>query len=155
MTMTVGGITAANERESQVVFFECIKVMHTDLPAPLYFIASRDNLTINGVEHIGFPFQIKRPGDTLDSVPQVTIVFQNINLEIMEAIRSLEGPIDIDYYIVTNEEPDDIQLGPFSMKIRQITGNFQIITGTAYFFDILNQTFPGESFTPNTTPGLF
>ena len=155
MTMTVGGITASNERESATIFFNCLKLNHASLATPLYFIDSRDNHTSNGIVHIGFPFQIKRPGDSLDTVPQVTIVFQNTDLTIMETIRTLEGPIDVDYYIITSDEPDDIQLGPFSLKIRQINGNFQVITGTAYFQDILNQSYPGESFTPNTTPGLF
>lgn len=141
--------------ESDVVIFSCIKITHPELDHDLHFINSEENHVIAGQLHIGFGFEITLPGDNADTVPQITITIQNIDLEIVKIIRELTTPPKISFYVVTPDEPDSIQAGPFKMTLREASYNFQTVTLTCKWRDILNLNFPYHTFTPNRFPGLF
>ena len=141
--------------ETDVVIFSCIKISHPDLPQNLYFINSEENHVIQGQLHIGFGFEITLPGDNSETVPQVNITFQNIDLEIVKIVRELQSPPKVSFYVVSPDEPDSIQAGPFKMTLREVTYTYQSVVATCKWRDIMNLNFPYHTFTPNRFPGLF
>ena len=141
--------------ESDIVIFSCVKMEHAELPHPYYFVNSENNLLVQGNLHIAAPFTIKLPGETEETIPQVTIEIDNVDSDIIDTVRSVLTPPTMSFYVVSPDEPDHIQAGPFKMKLREVSYDFQKITGTCRFRDLMNLNFPYHTFTPARFPGLF
>jgi hypothetical protein len=59
------------------------------------------------------------------------------------------------FELVLASDPDAVEVGPFSYDVKSVNYNVQYVTMNLEFRDVMNDEFPGLSFTPENTPGLF
>lgn len=102
-----------------------------------------------------YDFKITMPEERDDRISKVNLEISNVDPSLMEALSALEEPVNIIMQLVLLSDPDEIEAGPFSFKLINISFDSQIITGTLAFEDILNESYPGHRVTPGTHPAAF
>jgi len=119
------------------------------------YVNNYEDVVHGGNTYTAVAFDARPPDDVEDRIPDVNIVFDNVDRAIIADIRSATGAPDITMSIVLQSDPNVVEVGPFSFKIRSVDYNALTISGTLKYEDILNESFPPLSYTPLTFPGLF
>ena len=148
---------AVNAQETAEVFLLLLEISHADIgpPTSLYFVNNRTDIVSGANTYTGFPFQISLPADVDNTLPSVQLSIDNVDRSIIAEIRGLSGPPTITLKVVLADTPNVIEAGPFSFSLRRVDYDAFTITGTLLTEDILNEPYPGDSFTPQNFPGLF
>lgn len=147
--------SAAFAQETDQVYLVLLKIEHSSLSVPIRVVNNFTNITSNGEEYIGFPFDLELPQDLEDALPSVNLTICNVDRQIVLAIRSLLGPPTMSISVCLASSPDTIEAGPYLMTLREANYDTMAVTGTLMSEDMLNEAYPGDYFTPSNFPGLF
>lgn len=121
----------------------------------LHFVNNTEDIVSRGNTFIAFPMQIVLPTDDGNTVREVSISFDNTNLEIMNQIRSTINPISCKVEAVLYSDPDTVQYSIEELKIRDIAYNATSLEGRLYLDDFLNTEITSERYTPSLYPGVY
>jgi Domain of unknown function (DUF1833) len=107
-----------------------------------------------------YPFDAAFPTDRSDQPPKAKIIFDNIDRAVTAAIRSIPAaqlpntPPSLLLEIVLASTPDVVEV---SFDFQMLTVEYDALTITAELgFELyLQESFPGDLFTPGNTPGVF
>lgn len=154
-TITSAFRAAAFAQQTDQVFLVLLTINHASLAEPIRVVNNYENVTHDSNTYIGFPFDIELPGDFEEALPSVRLTICNVDRQIVYAIRTLTGPPTIRIKVVLASAPEDVQAGPYVMTLREADYNSLTVSGTIMPEDVLNEVFPGDSFTPAVAPGLF
>ena len=108
-----------------------------------------------GETFIAYPFKTELPDDNPDRIDGITLTIDNVDRQIVEAIRSAPGAVKVTLELVLASTPDVLEGGPYKPVLRQADYDALVVVGTLTFADILDAPFPARSMTPATAPGLF
>ena len=109
-----------------------------------------------GNTYLPFPFRITLPDESDEAPPRVTLSIDNIDRQIVEAVRSVDGdPISVSMSVVMASTPNTVEAGPINLSLRSVTYDAMVVEGQLQHEDILLDAFPGDDFTPANFPGLF
>jgi hypothetical protein len=127
-------------------FAGTIRVCSNDIP-----VSSRGNL------YVPFPFDVILPDESDDAVPRVTLRIDNVDRRIVSELRSVvtNVPVTVRMTVVLASSPDTIEVGPMEFSLRDVEYTATTVEGTLLYEDVLNESFPADSFTPSRFPGLF
>lgn len=148
-------------QETGEVFLVCLTISHPTLEAPYYLVNDYNPLTrtVGGepVEFTPFAFDVSMPAEQDDQLPQPTLTIDNIDNEILRAIRNIPGERPkIRMELILASQPDTVEAGPFDFSILSNNYSDASIQGMVGFEDdLLNTAFPGDTFTPTNSKGLF
>lgn len=144
-------------QQTNEVFLILLELYHASIgpPTTLYFVNNYTNITSNGQEYIAFPFNIILPADTAEEDVRVQLSIDNVNRSIVEKIRSISGPPTVIIKVVLASQPDTIEFGPVTMKLRNVTWDDFIISGDLVINEIGDEPIPGRDYTPQNFAGLF
>jgi len=143
------------KQETGEAFLVLLTIDHDDLTAPIRVVNNHENITSNGNEFIAFPFEIELPGAGGDSLPEVTLRIDNVDRQIVQAIRSISGPPTVTLEVIMASTPNTIEAGPYEFTLRDATYDALTVEGRLQFQDILNEPYPADSFGPSGFQGLF
>ncbi len=149
-------VRAMFSQQTDEVFLCRLKIDHADWDDPLLFINDRVNHTDSGLdEWIGFPFVISLPDDREDEIPLAQLSIDNVDRQIVEAIRGLTTPATMTLWIVLASDIDDVIAGPYEFSFNAAGWDSMTVSGSLEFEPILNMKWPQHTFNSITTPGLF
>jgi len=146
---------AINAQQTAEVFLLILTIDHADLTTPIRVVNNTENIDSRGDTYIAFPFQVNLPADRDDQISQVNLSIDNVDRQIVEAVRSLYSPADVALEVVLASSPDTLEAGPFDFKLKSANYNALTVEASLGYEDILNEPFPGDSFNPANYPGLF
>jgi hypothetical protein len=146
---------ALTASETDDVFLILLTIASAEMAVPIRVVNDRANLTSRGSDFIAFPFDLVLPADDGETLSQVQLRIDNVDREIVAALRQLTTPPDVTMEVVRAAEPDVIEAGPFAMQLVAADYTALVVTGTLAFEDVLNARFPGDDFAPASHPGLF
>jgi hypothetical protein len=109
----------------------------------------------NSTTYEPYPFNISLPSQHQDQLDEITLEIDNVSRTIVSEVRQIQEPPDVTFKVVLGESPDTIEVGPVTYKMRNVTHNALTVSGQLTQPDIINDTIPYQSFTPNNFPGLF
>lgn len=141
--------------ETDEVFLILLTIASAEMAVPIRVVNDRANLTSRGNAFIAFPFDLVLPADDGETLSQVQLRIDNVDREIVAALRQLTTPPDVTMEVVRAAEPDIVEAGPFAMQLVAADYTALVVTGTLAFEDVLNARFPGDDFAPASHPGLF
>jgi len=153
--ITVTAKQAIYSQETSEVFLVLLTIDHADLAAPIRVVNNTKNIVSNGNTFIGFPFFADMPQERDDRLARVTLTIDNVDRQIVTAVRSITSPPSATMEVVLASDPDTVEAGPFSFTLRDVRYDSLVVEGELSFEDVLNEPYPGDSFTPATHPGLF
>jgi len=122
---------------------------------PIRLVANSADVVSNGNTYTAFPVTAVLPIDDGESDRSVAMTFSNVDLSLIDEIRSATNPLPVQIDMVLASDPDTIQLSITDLKIRNVNYNASQITAQLYLDDTLNTEVPSEKYTPSTHPGIF
>jgi hypothetical protein len=146
---------AAAAQETGQVFLVLLTVEHADLPAPIRLTSDRVNTIVGDETYLPFPFSIQLPEEAEERPPAVRLVIDNVNREIVLALRRIYSPPTITMRVVLASSPDVTEAGPFAFTLRNADYDAMTVSGELSYEQILDEAWPCERFTPASHPGLF
>ncbi len=145
---------AVNAEETAQVYLPLLVISHADITT-LRFVSNTEDVVSNGDTYIGYPFDIRFPQERDDQPPQIPLIIDNVDRAIVDEIRTLSGAPTIEISMVLADTPNTVEYGPVEATLRNVTWDFGTVVGDLQGEDFLNEAYPGYSFTPMTSPGLF
>ena len=138
------------------VFTPCLSINHPTFANPIRLAFNTEVLHRAAGDYMPYAFQIDLPNQHDDSLPQVKLTVDNVDLQVNDAIRTLQGPPTVTMDVVMASSPDTVEIGPFNYSLQSATANADTIQGVLGFEeDIFSQSCPGQTYTPISSPGLF
>ncbi len=131
-----------------------ITISHSSLSEPIRVVNNKENITSNGNEYIGFPFEIQLPDSKEDSQPSAKLTINNVSREIGIAIRSISTPPSVTITIVRQQTPDVIEAQFFGMRLNNVKYDVLAVTGDLQFEDLTREEFPSLKFSPSIFRGI-
>ena len=151
-------------QETGEVFILLLTITHPSFTQPVRLASDlKDDLPMAGVkgvlsrglEFVYLPFSISLPAQDDTGVAKANISIDNINREIVFAVRKADSALSITLEIVLASAPnvpevtmEDFQLEKVSYDAFTVSGDISV-----QYFDL--EPFPARRFTPSDFPGLF
>lgn len=137
-------------------FLVLLEITHADLAVPVRVVNDTQNMTSNGIEYIGCPFNVTLPDDVAGQMPQAQLEVDNIGRDLTQWLEYSRGGQGARCRImqVMRSDPNaiefDMTLDLTNMKITNET-----VSGSLGFENMLNRTGTIPTFTPQNAPGLW
>lgn len=148
-------VNAAQTGEAFLVLIELDSAEFSSAEGAIRVTSDSVATTSDGDTYLPYPFAITLPPDDLDTMPLIELMIDNIDRSILTTLRGLTGPLDARIMIVLASDPDVVEVDLPDFILSQVTYNDKTIRGSISVNMFQDEPFPGDSFMPNTFPGLF
>jgi hypothetical protein len=146
---------AAFAPETDQIYLLLLVIDHADLAQPIRVVNNYADVVSNGDTYIGCPFEITLPPDNDESLSAAQLAIQNVDRQIVQAVREIDSAPDVTLSVVLAASPNTIEAGPYAMTLRDVSYDALVVTGSLSVEDMMNEPYPGDFFTPGEFPGLF
>ena len=141
--------------ESGEAFLILLTLSHNDMAAPIRVSSDAVDTLSRGHIFTAFPFDISLPDDQENSPPRAKLVIDNIDRQIVSAVRALSSPASVLIEIVRAADADTIEAQFIDFKLSNVSYNAQKVEGDLTIEDFTAEPFPSASFSPSLFPALF
>lgn len=157
MSRTVSGLTrqALYAAETGEAFLILLTISHPQLVAPIRVTSDGVDTSSRGNSFIAFPFELVLPDDQESKSPRARLIIDNIDRQIVSAVRSLTSSPNILIEIVRAAAPEVVEAQFIDFKLVNISYDSHVVQGDLTLEDFTAEPFPAGSFSPNLFPGLF
>lgn len=154
-------------QETEEVFVLLLEVANEITPSqPIRVALDSENLdsklTVDGtdthdpaVTFAGGFFNIELPEEAGENISTVRVTIDNVDRQIVEAIRLASNPPEVRMWVVLKSTPDVVEAGPYFLSLESATYDALKVSGELAFEEVTNRRFPQHEFTPQLVPGLF
>ena len=118
-------------------------------------VGNTENVTSNGEVFTATSFAIAFPTDDPEQPPRARIQIDNVNREIVQAVRSIDTSPAIQLDIVRHAAPDTLEITLPDFQLTNITYDALVVTGDLTFENFLQEPYPSPRFDPGRFPGGF
>ena len=163
--LSSGFLAAIFAQETDEVPICLLTITHQDLSSPIYLCSnpteriSDDPLIYatnsRGNQYLFLPFDFTMPDDRYDSAPTVNLVIDNIDRTLIGLLRSISSPASITVEIILASSPDQVEISLPGLQLGNAKMEEHSVTIDLIADPLVNEPFPGGSFTPGAFPGLF
>lgn len=155
-TLTGQALSGVLARQTNEVYLVLLTLSHPSFAVSIRVTSDAVDTVSGGLTYQHFPFEIDLPGEDDSAPARVTLKIDNVDRRIYEEVRRIDSgdPIDVTFTVISASEPDAVQAGPFSFALRSVKATAAAVEGDLVYEDILNEPFPGVTFTPSRTPSL-
>lgn len=146
-----------------VVRYETLELTHPSFAAPIYICVGWDSITAkledgSTVDFVAVPLDIELPETSDETVPVVTVTLHDVPGDILDQLDASDGdtlrvryrPYLSDRLDAGPENNEPLEWDLFNVE--ETDGNR--LVGYASLGDLLNLSFPRETYTLATNPGL-
>jgi len=146
---------AAFAQETAEVPLVLLTITHADLPAPIRVVNNHTDIVSNGNTFQAFPFEIDLPDVGAGAPPRVTLRIDNVDRQIVDSLRAISSPFELQIDVAVASQPNTIEASFSGLKAIRAVYDALTVEAELGFEDVLNEPYPGDSFTPARNPGLF
>jgi len=141
-------------QESGDPFLVLVTLSHASF-STIRLVNNSEDIVSNGNTFSSFPFRFRLPVDDGEKARDAYIEFDNVSLDLVNAIRSVTDRIDVKAEMILASAPDDIQMSLEELKIGQVNYNRTTISANLIMDDFLQAELTSEAYTPLLYPGIF
>jgi len=145
---------AAYGQDTDEVFIPLLTIDHPDLATPIRVSGDIVDTFSNGNTFTAFPFDLPEPPDVTDEIASTTLTIDNVDQQIMLAIRGLTSRPTASLEVVLASDPNFVEIGPIDMEIVQAEADAFQVRAELRYDDPLDDQYPANSFNPNDTPNV-
>jgi len=142
-------------QESSDPFLTLLTLTHPTFTSPIRLVNNSVQIISRGNTFLPFPVSISLPADDGETIRQVSIVFDNVSLELINEIRSTTTGISVKLEMVLASAPDQVQIELDELTIVGIQYNAQQITARLQMDNFLNSELGAETYGTTNFRGLF
>lgn len=136
---------AAQARETDEVFLVLIEIMHTDWATPFYMVDNTENITSLGNEHIAWPFELTLGDDDGERLPEVKLVIDNVDRQLVEIIRTTREPPVLKVKLVLASQPDVVEVEISDLTLNNVEYDAFTVTWTLLAESLADTRFPSHN----------
>lgn len=155
MTISDAMKAAVFSQETEEVFLVLLTLNHIELDEPIRLVNNTEQIVSNGNTFIPFPFRLTLPIDDSTSLPRASLEVDNVDRQIVEAIRTITSAPTVTLEIVRAAAPDVIEISWDDFRLQDVSYNSLTITGTLSMENFIGEPYPSDQFVPSTFPGIF
>lgn len=156
--------SAAYTQQTGEVFIILITISSPDFaddiriasdPKELLPIAGVRGVVSRGDEYIYLPFSINLPQQDASGVARASLSIDNINREIVQAVRQATSALSITIEVVLASDVDTVEISVQDFRLERVTYDAFTVSGdiSVEYYDL--EPFPSKRFTPSDFPGIF
>ena len=154
-TLTAEAAQAILARETSEAFLALMQISGPGLTT-MRVVNNVEAITRNGQVYQPWAFDGQPPEDSSQKSPTVTLRVDNIDRTVTDLLRSYTSVPTCELVWVMASQPNQAVYGPFNFVIQSATANEMTIDlQLGYEEDILNQAFPGSTYNPTTSAGIY
>lgn len=153
--LTLAARQSLTAAETDEVWLILLTIAAEGLSQPIRVVNDRADLFSRGARYVAYPFEIALPGDDGETVARVTLRIDNVDRQIVEAMRRATGVPGLTLEVVRRAAPDVVEAGPFDLAVVEVRADALTVEAECVFEDVLGLAFPAAQYTPSDYPGLF
>jgi len=136
-------------------FLVLLEVDEPTLAEPIRLVANSLAITHDGDVYLPMWFEVGLPEDDGESLGETTLVIDNIDRAVGDAVRSVSGRPTALMSLVSETDWDEVLAGPFDLEIEQVEISQTTATATAIAPEGLFNWYPFQVRTQTTEPGIY
>jgi len=148
-------IQAINGQETAEVFIILLTLDHPDLSQPIRVSSDSVATTSRSNTFVSFPFQLSLPDDKENSSPRARLSIDNVDRQIVTALRSINSAPTLLMEIILASDPDIVEASFPDFKLTNVSYNARIVEGDLTIEDFTSEPYPSAVFSPGFFPGIF
>ena len=143
-------------QESSDPFLILVTLSHPDITT-IRLVNNSEQIISRGNTFISFPMNIRLPSDDGETSKQVSIDFDNVSLELIEEIRTINSSerITVKLEMILASLPNEVQMSLEELFIRSVQYNKFKLSATIGIDDFFNAELTSENYSPSKYPGIF
>lgn len=162
--MSAPALAGVLAQETGEVYLLLLTISHASLATPIRVVNDHKDLVSRGNTYTAYPFELDLPDDAPGEAPRVRLRIDNIGVpdavdplarRVSDYLRAIDSPFTATLEVVLASTPDLVEAGPFLLTARRGEYDATTVSAELAFEDVLNEPYPGDSFTPASHPGLF
>lgn len=146
---------ALNAQETEEVFLILLTLSHASMPKPLRVTSDAVTTTSRGDDFAPFPFELTLPDDDESGAPEARLAIDNIDRQIVQALRGLSSAPSVLIEIVRAADPDTVEARFADFRLRDVSYDSRVVEGILGIEDFTSEPYPANVFAPGLFPGLF
>lgn len=154
-SVSVTARRAVYDAETSEAFLILLTLTHADLTEPIRVVNNALDVVSRGETFIAFPFRIDLPSDSDESPPRARLQIDNVDRQIVQAIRTVTGPIAVLMEVVLGGDPDTVEAAFSDFELREVRWDALVVEGQLSLESFLREPYPAPRFTQKDFPGLF
>jgi len=155
-TLDQNSLEAILASQTDKVFLFLLTIDHADLVAPIRVVNNSQDIVSDGETFVRFPFRISLPVEREDSPARMKLEIDNVDRQIVQAVRSAAGEaITATVQVVRADAPDDILFELPDFDLKNVEYNSFSVTADLTLEDFTQEPYPANVFAPADFPALF
>lgn len=146
---------ALNAQETGDAFLILLTISHAQLATPLRVTGDAIETVSRGNSFVPFPFELSLPDDDSGKAPEARLTIDNIDRQIVKAVRGLPSAPSVLIEIVRAAEPDTVEARFEDFRLTDVQYDSRVVEGNLTVEDFTAEPFPAFLFSPGLFPGLF
>lgn len=154
-TLSLATIQALTAQETGEAFFYLIDISHPDIVTKR-FVNNKSEIIAHGETYTPYAFDITIPDEDEGAIQRVRLRIDNIDREIVLAVRQISTPATFTIRVIREAEPNVDIAGPYDCTLRNVSYDALFVSGDLWpFEDISLEPYPQHVFDPAHFPALF
>ncbi len=146
---------AVNAPETAETFIILLTIDHADLAQPIRVSSDAVDTVSRGDTFVAFPFDLSLPDDTDARLPRARLRIDNIDRQVVQAVRSITSAPSVLIEIVMASDPETVEVSFPDFQMREIGYDAVTVEGSLTLEEIEGEPYPARIFSPADFPGLF
>lgn len=146
---------AIYEPSTNEAFLFLLTISPADGSTPIRVVNDNVDLVSRGDTFIGYPFDITLPPDTGDRKHQLTLQIDNVDQQIVNAVRALEDPPTVKLELVLSGSPNTVEKTVDFLRLDSAEYDAMTVTAQLRPENMLARQFPSETYNPVEWRDLF
>jgi hypothetical protein len=143
-------------QDTTQAFLWLLTITTPDLPGGVVHVVNNlTNVVSRGTVFTAFPFTVVLPIDSEQRSPNLELRIDNVDLYLVHALRTATTPPTCKLEWIAASRPDTVEFQLVDLVLRSVKFDPRTVTFSLMHEDVMNATFPGDSYTPDEYPGLF
>lgn len=154
-SLTTQMLSAIHAQDTGEVVLPLVTLNEASLAAPIRIVPNYTPITHQGDDYLPLAFEVTLPDEEEEGVPVVQWTADNVDRQLVAALRQVSGVVSATIVWVMASDPDTVQVGPLDVEMRAAQYNARTISGTMGVEPILDAQFGSMEMNTKNAPGLF
>lgn len=141
--------------ETDDAFLILLTFTHADLAEPIRVSSDAVYTTSRGNLFAAYPFDLTLPDDDEDRAPRARLTIDNVDRQIVVALRALAQSPVLTLEIVRAAAPDVVEAVFPDFRLRNVRYDSTTVQAELTLEDFTAEPYPTASFSPSLFPGMF
>ena len=146
---------AVNAEETGEAFLILITIDHADLAQPIRVSSDAVDTESRGETFHACPFDLSLPDDPDQGSAAARISIDNVDRDIVIALRSISTAPSVTMELVLASDPDTVEASFEDFELKHADYDALVVQGDLSIESFMSEPFPGDIFSPACFPGVF